>query len=111
MSASNEPAFDAEYRKYGSLPDLKPVCANHFCNIGALLETIKNGSPTIAARQPNNQKDGLPVRGTEFTQNSVRVIGNESRATPKRSSCTTNCCLNVRRETTTAYPYPANNAA
>src|SRR4030095_2119639 len=100
--ARNEPVFEAEYKKYGSRPDVSPVCQNHFCNIGALLETMKKGRRTRAARQASSHKDGLPVRGTESTQNSLKPIGKDSSASPNKSSCTTSCCLNLRVEMITA---------
>jgi hypothetical protein len=75
---------------------------NHFCRSGLLLETIKNGKPTVAAKQANNQRDGLPVAGTELIHAEESPTGKLTRATASNTSCTTSWRASGQRETTSA---------
>lgn len=72
---------------------------------------MKNGGPTVAARQANNHSEGLPVEGTELTHDRVRPSGKLINASASNPSWTISCRRKGQRETRSAYPYPASKAA
>ena len=55
------PRLLAEYRKYGSRADGTGNAANHRCRSGALVETTKNGKPTVSAIVRSSHHTGLAV--------------------------------------------------
>lgn len=78
---------------------MRPVCENHFWSKGPLLETIKNGNPTKAARQVSNQNVGLLLTGTELTHDGDKPMGKLTKANVSRTSCTISWFRNRHLET------------